>query len=162
MRDRLPKTTRGRVIRVAADQSFALATHAMVMMAFSDPPIVPASAIAAELSLSPVVVRRTMARLVKAGLVLSIAGPSGGYSLPDPKVSLGTIMRALHGEDGIVVRRFDVPTSSCEEGLIVDDVVAGIYAESDAAVDSVLDSWTIARIRKTTQKRLTGKTSEVR
>jgi Rrf2 family protein len=139
---------------MAADQSFAVATHAMVMMAFSDSAIVPASAIASELSLSPVVVRRTMARLVKAGLVVSVAGPAGGYSLPNSKVSLGAIMRVLHGDEGIVVRRFDVPTSTCDEGIVVDGVVAGIYAESDAAVDSVLDSWTIAKIRKEAEKTL--------
>jgi Rrf2 family protein len=139
---------------MAADQSFAVATHAMVMMAFSDSMIVPASAIASELSLSPVVVRRTLARLVKAGLVESVAGPAGGYRLPNSKVSLGAIMRVLHGDEGIVVRRFDVPASTCDEGIVVDGVVAGIYAESDAAVDSVLDSWTIAKIRKEAEKTL--------
>lgn len=139
---------------MAADQSFAVATHAMVMMAFSQPPIIPASAIAAELSLSPVVVRRTMARLVKAGLVASLAGPSGGYSLLDPTVTLGAIMRVLHGNDGVVVRRFDVPQSTCREGIVVDNVVADIYAESDRAVASILDSWTVEKIRKTVEKRL--------
>jgi DNA-binding IscR family transcriptional regulator len=140
---------------MATDQTFAVATHAMVMMAFSNPAVVPASAIATELSLSPVVVRRTMARLVRAGLVDSIAGPTGGYSLPDVNVSLGTIRRALHGDEGIVVKRFDVPTSTCDEGVIVDGLVAGIYVESDRAVDAVLDSWTIARIRKVAKRRLT-------
>jgi DNA-binding IscR family transcriptional regulator len=58
---------------MAADQSFAAANHAMVMMAFSDSAIVPTSAIATELSLSPVVVGWKTALFRSAGTARFIA-----------------------------------------------------------------------------------------
>ena len=120
----------------------------MVMMAFSAPALVTGGEIAAELSLSPAVVRRTMAKLVAAGLVDSTAGPSGGYSLPDASVSLLEVLTAVHGSEAVLARHFNIPTSTCVEGKAVDAVVATVYGEADIAVARSLGSWTIERIQE--------------
>ena len=126
----------------------------MVMMVFSRPDLVSASAIADELSLSPVVVRRTLAKLVKAGLISSSPGPAGGYSILDDTVALSMILQTVRGGSGVVARQFDVPVSSCEEGLAVDEIVAEIYAEADDLVDELFSFWTVAGICETARGRL--------
>ena len=78
--------------------------------------------------------------LSKAGLVKSIRGAQGGYILTRPaaEITAGDILRAAEGTIA--------PVECCESGCDRSDgcVTFGLYKKIQDAVDSVVDSVTLA------------------
>ncbi len=120
------------------DTKFAVATHIMAVLAFVDKEV-SATFIGEQISINPVVVRRTLSLLNKAGLVISKHGPNGGSKLRahPSKVLLIDIYNAIHK-----VRPFDriqgFPKSTCDEGRRIDKVLFQVYSQTNDAMESVL------------------------
>ena len=66
---------------MSLDQSFAVAMHAMSVIAFTHPDQVSAVFISKQINVHPVVIRRILVKLVNSNLVNSAPGSRGGYTL---------------------------------------------------------------------------------
>src|SRR4051812_9360261 len=89
---------------------------------------VSATFIGEQISINPVIVRRTLALLGRSALVKSSGGSKGGSKLTRPatKITLLDIYRAIHPKRPFEkVRGF--PKSTCEEGRRVDKVLIGLF-----------------------------------
>ena len=132
---------------LSADQSLAVATNAMCVIAFSAPDAVSAAFIADQVSLNPVVVRRALGKLVAAGLVQSTQGSNGGYAmaLPPEQITLQDVYDAL-SDKGVFERNYAVPNANCEEGRAIGLVLSSVFGEAESAFAQVLRQTTIAEV----------------
>ncbi len=82
---------------MAANLRFSTAMEALVLMATEPARYRTSQALALALATNPVVVRRLLASLSRAGLVASTKGPGGGTRLTRPakQISLRAVYRAL-------------------------------------------------------------------
>ena len=134
---------------MSINQTFAVAMHSMCVIAVSDPEAVSAVYIGEQISVHPVVVRRTLVRLVDANFLKSYAGSKGGYALsvPAAKISLHDVFKAMQ-ETGAFGGKHGMPHSSCEEGLLVEGVLNDIYKQVDESLARVLKKITLAQVIK--------------
>ena len=101
---------------------------------------VPVKEIAKRQNISEKYLEQIISPLSKAGLVKSIRGAQGGYVLTRPatEITAGDILRAAEGTIA--------PVECCESGCDRSDgcVTFGLYKKIQDAVDSVVDSVTLA------------------
>ena len=101
---------------------------------------VPVKEIAKRQNISEKYLEQIISPLSKAGLVKSIRGAQGGYVLTRPatEITAGDILRAAEGTIA--------PVECCESGCDRSDgcVTFGLYKKIQDAVDSVVDSTTLA------------------
>ena len=101
---------------------------------------VPVKEIAKRQNISEKYLEQIISPLSKAGLVKSVRGAQGGYILTRPasEITAGDILRAAEGTIA--------PVECCESGCDRSDgcVTFGLYKKIQDAVDSVVDSTTLA------------------
>jgi len=132
---------------MSINQSFAVAMHAMCVIAVSEPEAVSAVYIGGEISVHPVVVRRALGRLVETNLLNSYPGSKGGYTLsvPAKKISLHDVFQAMQ-ETGAFGGKHGMPKATCEEGQAVESVLNDIYGDVDNSVAKVLKNVNLAQV----------------
>jgi Rrf2 family protein len=103
--------------------------------------------LAAHFHTNPVVIRRALARLREAGVVGSVKGHGGGWTLARPAdaISLGEIYTAL-GERGDLISGQEVDEHGCLIAAAVDRALADFYAEAEALLQRRLDAITLAEL----------------
>ena len=101
---------------------------------------VPVKEIAKRQNISEKYLEQIISPLSKAGLVKSIRGAQGGYILTRPaaEITAGDILRAAEGPLA--------PVECCDRGCDRSDgcITFGLYKKIQDAVDSVVDSVTLA------------------
>lgn len=101
---------------------------------------VPVKEIAKRQDISEKYLEQIISQFSKAGLVRSIRGAQGGYILSRPanEITAGDILRAAEGSIA--------PVECCESGCDHSDgcMTFGLYKRIQDAVDSVVDSTTLA------------------
>ncbi|MBB5517569.1 Rrf2 family transcriptional regulator [Amphiplicatus metriothermophilus] len=82
---------------MAFSTRFATATHLLAVLALSRPAPVTSETLAASAGTNPVVARRLIGRLVRAGLVRTQGGKGGGATLarPPKKITLRAVFEAV-------------------------------------------------------------------
>ena len=82
---------------MAANSRFAVAVHALALIAWEPDARHCSREIAASVATNPVVIRRLLAQLARAGIVESTHGSKGGFRLARPaaKVTLHDVYRAV-------------------------------------------------------------------
>lgn len=118
---------------------FAVAVHVASVLAIHDDKPATSEWIAGSVNTNPVVVRRILSALGKAGLVSSIKGSAGGSTLarrPDA-ITLLDISRAVEDEDGPALHN-QPPNPACLVGRGIQAVLVRILERADAARDAVL------------------------
>ncbi len=132
---------------MSVEQSFAVAMHSVSVLACMSPKLVTANFIAENISVSPVIVRRTLAHLVKNGTVISQLGLKGGYLLAKApsKITLLDILKAVR-QNGEFTRRHGFPLANCEEGLAIGKVLEKIYSEADQAMYKYFEAVTLEQV----------------
>ena len=106
------------------------------------------SEIAAEsVNTNPVVVRRILGSLRKAGLVSSHPGPTGGWLLlREPgTITLGDVYRAVEDE-ALFSMHHRPPNSRCEVGRNIQYTLEGYFGEAERAMLDKLAERTIADV----------------
>lgn len=132
---------------MAANTRFAVAIHAMGMLAFGDQLNVTSDDIARSIRTNPVVVRRLLAQLTRRGLVMVKLGAGGGARLtrPPEQITLSDIYLAL-GEGPI----FQVPlldeTHDCAVGRNVGPVLTGLLLRAEKGLLAELRTVTLAEV----------------
>ncbi|MBM3520571.1 MAG: Rrf2 family transcriptional regulator, partial [Alphaproteobacteria bacterium] len=93
---------------------------------------------------NPVVIRRLMTELEKAGLVRSVAGRSGGFHLQRPadQITLADIYHAVEDDAIFRMHRTD-PESKCPVAVQIGKVLAAPLRAAEGALATSLARTTI-------------------
>jgi Rrf2 family protein len=132
---------------MAANTRFAVAIHAMGMLAFGDELNVTSDDIARSVRTNPVVVRRLLAQLTRQGLVSVKLGAGGGARLtrPPEQIKLSDIYLAL-GEGPL----FQVPmlgeTHECAVGRSVGPVLTSVLLRAEKGLLAELQAITLSDV----------------
>jgi DNA-binding IscR family transcriptional regulator len=106
----------------------------------------------------PVVVRRSLAGLREAGIVASVKGHGGGWTMarPPATISLREVYAVL-GERGDLVPSPQPSPHGCLIEAAVGDALDGVYAEAEALLLRRLDEITIADLAGDLHHRLAAR-----
>ncbi len=124
---------------------FIVAVHAMSVLArFNGKGPVCSAMVAESVHTNPVVIRRLMTELEKAGLVRSVAGRSGGFELNrDPSsITLADVYFAVEDENVFRMHKVD-PNSACPVAAQLGKVLALPLRAAECALHSSLAKTTI-------------------
>ncbi len=138
---------------MARNCRFAVAVHAAVLLALEDGRPCTSDWIAKSVNTNPVVVRRILSALAKAGLVDSSRGSLGGsvLSRPAAEISLLDISRAVDDDPAPALHN-QPPNALCPVGRGIQPVLLTVIDRMEAAREAVLAgiplSQVVAEIRE--------------
>ncbi|MFF4713285.1 Rrf2 family transcriptional regulator [Streptomyces eurythermus] len=123
----------------------AIAVHALAMLAHRRGGTLTSAEIADSLDSNPVLVRRVLGRLRDARLVRSTEGRGGGWSLARaPRdITLHDAYAAVE-EGRIFSRHTRPPSTACEVGRHIGDVLDAEFQNAERALEQQLGRTTIA------------------
>lgn len=126
---------------------FAVATHILTLLALKGREPVTSEMLAASVNTNPVVIRRTMAGLREAGLVISQPGTGGGWRLVGApgSITLREVFRAVE-TPGVLALPQKSPNASCPVGRTICDTLGGLFHDAEAAMIERLARVTIADV----------------
>jgi Rrf2 family protein len=126
---------------------FAVAVHVLALLARAGGEPLKSERIAVSVNTNPVVIRRVLCALARAGLVASQTGAAGGTRLARPprEITLREVYRAVEPRVIFALHRRR-PNRRCPVGGGIKEVLADILAEADAAVDGALERKTIETV----------------
>lgn len=125
---------------MSANSRFAVATHLLTSLALAakrgTDELLTSEALAESINTSPVVVRRIVGLLRKAGLVLSHSGRGGGNALARPasRITLLDIHRAVD-EPMLFAMNPNRPNPACEVSCRMKDLLGPVFADAERAVE---------------------------
>ncbi|KIL99653.1 Rrf2 family transcriptional regulator group III [Paramagnetospirillum magnetotacticum MS-1] len=126
---------------MAKNCRFAVAVHIASLLASMDGKACTSEWIAGSVNTNPVVVRRLLSALAKAGLVHSTRGSAGGsvLALGPERISLLDIHRAVDEEEEPALHN-QPPNPDCPVGRNIQSVLVRVIERADAARDGVLSA----------------------
>jgi Rrf2 family protein len=129
---------------MATSSRFAVAVHVLTMLAWANDEPLKSEYIAGSVNTNPVVIRRILCALSRAGLVTSQTGATGGTRLARAPgdVTLRDVYRAIEPRE-IFGRHAQRPSRDCPVGMNIETILEDILVEVDGAVDGVLERMTI-------------------
>jgi Rrf2 family protein len=139
---------------------FTMALHALTMIALEGEKArarpVTSTILARSIHTNPVVIRRVVSDLRRAGLVASRRGAGGGVSLARPasKISLRCVWEALEGRELLFARHPSGPNPACLTGRCVADSLEELYGRAEAALKASLARVTLAELQHDVSRRL--------
>jgi len=118
---------------MAANSRFAVATHILTLMAHSEKTrdgLLSSEWIAGSVNTNPVVIRRLLSQLGKAGLVSSLAGKGGGVRLArtPERISLLDVYRAV-GESDVFALNGAKPNPKCPVSCRMANVLKPVFSD---------------------------------
>lgn len=126
---------------------FAVAIHILTLIELNNLRGIPNSSenLALSVKTNPVVIRRIMAMLKKAGLVEVKAGIGAAFLGRKPEdITWLEVFHAVNGdEDFVLFRKHENPNSSCYVGAYILDVLDGPFAMVQKAMEDKLASFTL-------------------
>src|SRR5215211_7820527 len=139
-RPEVPRT----VLSMSTNSRFAVAVHVLSLMAWSGEEPLKSDQVAESVNTNPVVIRRMLKELARAGLVVSQTGSLGGSRLTcDPaKTTLLDVYQALECR-GVFSLHRQPPSRDCPVGVNIETVLGEVLLEVDSAVERVLANITI-------------------
>lgn len=133
-------------MRMARSCKFAVAVHITALLALEEHACV-SEWIAGSVNTNPVVVRRILSALAKAGLVTSTRGSNGGSALAKSpeRITLLDIQRAVEDEEPPPLHH-QPPNPACPVGRNIQSVLVRVMDRAEAAREAVLATTTLADI----------------
>lgn len=130
-----------------ANSRFTVALHILTLLAFKQKELTTSAYIARSVTTNPVVIRRIMGELRRAGLVRSQAGNSGGWELlrSPERISMLDAYRAV-AEGPLFPLHPQPPNPTCCIGKTIQCALTGFFAEAEAAMQQELSHVTIADV----------------
>ena len=123
-----------------SNSRFPVAVHVLTALAYKDGESLSSSRLAASVRTNPVVIRRLLIRLGKAGLVETQVGKSGGVQLArrPESITLLDIFRAVEGGSPFVLP--DKPQNkACAVSCAMGKLLSSVLAETDRAISRSLE-----------------------
>jgi Rrf2 family protein len=129
---------------VSTNSRFAVAVHVLTLLAWAGDEPLKSDYVACSVNTNPVVIRRILCALARAGLVTSQTGAAGGSRLARGagEITLRDVYRAVEPREIFSLHR-QRPSQDCLVGMNIEGLLAGILTEVDGAVDRVLAEMTI-------------------
>lgn len=126
---------------------FAVSVHVCAVLAMNEGTPATSDWIAGSVNTNPVVVRRVLSALGKAGLVKSLRGTCGGSVLArsSDAITLLDISRAVGDDDGPALHH-RAPNPQCPVGAHIQPVLVDIIAQAEAARERELQKLTLAEV----------------
>jgi Rrf2 family protein len=134
---------------MAANSRLAVAAHIVAVLASQEGRCLPSGLVAASVNTNPVIIRRILAALSKAGIVESEKGKAGGSRLvrcPE-EITLWDLHKAL-GEEPLFALHRNPANPKCEVSCRMKKVLGEAFASAEKAATD--------RLRKITVKELLG------
>lgn len=136
---------------MSANSRFAVATHVLTSLALaveaSPEALVTSEDLARSVNTSPVVVRRILGLLRKAGLVQAHTGRGGGATLARPaaRITLLDIHRAVD-EPMLFAMNPNRPNPACEVSCRMKDVLGPVFDDAERAVEARLSKVRLSQL----------------
>ncbi len=130
---------------------FTVAVHLLALMSVdgerSTRKAITSDMAAVSLNTNPVVARRILGSLRKAGLVSSRSGPAGGWVLAGNPESI-TLRDVYHAveDEALFSMHNRVPSRHCEIGRNIQGTLEGYFCEAERAMQEKLGERTIADV----------------
>ena len=139
---------------MGANSRLTIATHALAWMALHErggAELTTSEQIAGSVKTNPVVIRRLMSEMGKAGLISSRRGAGAGWRLAKAPeaISLRDIDDALGGEAAFAMHRNE-PSAICPVARGIRPALAPVYARVDDAVRRELAATSLADVLRDT------------
>jgi len=137
---------------------FTIGTHVMIMIALrGDKTKVTSDFLAESVGVNPVIIRKTLSQLKKAGLI-HVARGTGGAALAKTvdEISLLDIYRAVEclGTTGKLFGFHDHPNPACPIGHNIHDILDGKLAAIQIAMEKEMAQTSLKEVVITTQKKI--------
>ncbi len=141
-----------------------MAAHVLAMLAHAEREgrgPVTSELMAASIRTNPVVVRRLLAELARAGLVVSKRGASGGAALARSakKITLLDVYAAVEERSAPFGRHPSGPNPRCPIGPHVAAFLDGVSGRAQAALETSLREVTLAQMFEDLLRRVEGRRS---
>ena len=122
-----------------------VATHCLTLLAYGDGEAMTSEYIAGSVNTNPVVVRRILAMLSKAGLVTTQEGAGGGVRLAKPakQIHLRAVYEAVEPNSLFALHPQD-PNPLCPVGSTIQSALASTLDAAEAAIRGSLSRTTVA------------------
>lgn len=131
---------------MAANSRFAVAVHALALIAWHEDARHSSREIAGSVATNPVVIRRLLAQLSRAGIVASAHGAKGGFRLARPagKIRLYDIYAAV--EEGGFFALPEKGNDQCPVSCRMKAILDGVFKRVESKVAPELKRATLADV----------------
>jgi Rrf2 family protein len=131
---------------MSMNSRFAVAIHILALLAIKEEPLT-SKYIACSLNTNPVVVRRLLGLLAKAGLVETQLGVEGGSTLarPPQQITLLQLYRLVEPGDLFPLHPSQ-PDPLCPCGRTIQPVLSAIFRQAETAMAEILSQATLAGV----------------
>ena len=125
---------------------FSMAVHIASLLALAGGEPQTSAAIAHSIDTNPVVVRRIVAALARAGLVTARRGASGGSILARSaqRITLHDLRAAVEAPEPFAIH--DHPSTCCPVGRNIERVLSGVLGRAEAALERELKRTSLADV----------------
>jgi len=133
---------------MAANSRFGVAVHVLALLALSAEERRSSRYLAGSVATNPVVIRRLLAQLARAGLVESAHGATGGFRLARPaaRITLHAAYRAV--EEGGFFALPEKGSAKCPVACRMKEVLDGVFARVESKVVPELKRATLADVAR--------------
>ncbi|MDT0122399.1 Rrf2 family transcriptional regulator [Paenibacillus sp. RRE4] len=133
---------------------FSVSVHCLLLLSLSAPERITSAEIAGSVNTNPVVVRRILGGLKKAGLVNSSPGTRGFYlAKPASEITLAMVYEAAKDEGPL----FPIHGScnpNCEVGMQMDGLLTNLYQIAESKVEQFFATITLEDMERTSTERI--------
>lgn len=131
------------------NQQFTFAVHILTVLAFSPQEIIDSRTLATSVNTNPVVVRRLLLALRRAGLIETFAGKHGGARLrrKPHRISLVDIYDAVESRPVILINERKA-FRECRVSCKMKSIMSGVAESTEQAVRKHLRGMTVAQLAR--------------
>ncbi len=132
---------------MSGNSRFAVSVHILAYLAYRQGAAVPSKEIAASVATHPVVIRRLLAALVQAKLVVARKGAGGGFALTPAAAgcTLLDIYRAVEPKPVSGLAHF-APNHRCPVGAKIESILQSVFARAQSGMETELAQVTLAAV----------------
>ena len=130
---------------MAINSRFAVGVHILALLEINKQQRITSDLIAGSVNTNPVVVRRMMSLLSKAGLIRTSPGVAGAtLARPIERITLLDVYKAVQGDDGDpLFSMHDKPNPACLVGRNIQGALDKSFREAEAAMERQLAGVTL-------------------
>ena len=122
---------------MTASSRFPAATHILTALHWNEGELLSSEQLAVTVNTNPVVIRRVLGTLRKAGLVTTLSGAHGGSKLARSPQQI-TLLEVYRAVEDTSLFRLHCPNTTCALGGVIETTLAPIYGEAEQAMEQVL------------------------